>query len=153
MKDVTIYSDGACSGNPGPGGYGTILACNGRTKELSQGYVRTTNNRMELRGVIAGLEALTERCTVEVVTDSQYVVNAMNQNWALRWRTNGWRRNKKERALNPDLWGRLLDLCDKHTVTFTWVRGHAGHEYNERCDSLAVAACSGPDLVEDTPVQ
>ena len=110
MKQVTLYSDGACSGNPGPGGFGTILECNGSARELFQGYARTTNNRMELRGVIAGLEALKESCRVEVVTDSQYVVNAMTLGWAARWRANGWRRNKKERALNPDLWGRLLDF-------------------------------------------
>jgi ribonuclease HI len=105
---------------------------------------------MELRGVIAGLEALKERCAVEAVTDSQYVVNAMNQGWAARWRANGWRRNKREAALNPDLWGRLLDLCDRHDVTFTWVRGHAGHAQNERCDELAVAAIGGAALIEDT---
>ncbi|MBD3242818.1 MAG: ribonuclease HI [Chitinivibrionales bacterium] len=150
MKKVTIYTDGACSGNPGPGGYGTILEYNGHRRELSQGYTHTTNNRMELRGVIAGLEALKEPCEVKVVTDSQYVANAMNKGWARKWQAKGWRRNAKERALNPDLWQRVLDLSDKHRVSFTWVRGHAGHPENERCDELAVAAAAGGDLQQDT---
>ncbi len=149
MKEVTLYCDGACSGNPGPGGYGAVLEHDGRCRELSQGYAHTTNNRMELRGVIAGLESLKEPCRVRVVTDSQYVVNAMSQGWAAKWRANGWRRNKKEKALNPDLWERLLDLCARHTVTFAWVRGHAGHPMNERCDQLAVRATAGADLIED----
>jgi ribonuclease HI len=149
MKAVTIYSDGACSGNPGPGGYGTILQCGQTIKELSQGFRRTTNNRMELRGVIAGLEALKEQCEVTVVTDSQYVVNAIEQGWAKKWRANGWKRNKKDPALNPDLWAALLDLCEKHPVRFSWIRGHNGHAQNERCDELAVAAIGNPDLLED----
>ncbi len=150
MKQVTLYADGACSGNPGPGGYGAILVCNGKRKELSAGYARTTNNRMELRAVIAGLEALKEPCAVEVVTDSQYVVNGITKGWARKWRRNGWMRNPKERALNPDLWGRLLDLCERHRVILTWIRGHAGHPQNERCDQLAVAARTGGGLLDDT---
>jgi ribonuclease HI len=148
-KPVTIYSDGACSGNPGPGGYGVILDYNGHRKEISGGYRRTTNNRMELMGAIAGLEALTEPCSVTLVTDSQYVFNGIEKGWAARWRARGWMRNAKERALNPDLWQRLLDLVARHEVRFRWIRGHAGHAENERCDALAVAAASRSDLPED----
>jgi len=150
MKHVMLYADGACSGNPGPGGYGTILECDGRHKELSAGYKRTTNNRMELRAIIAGLEALRQPCQVEVVTDSQYVVNAMTKGWARKWRRNGWMRNRKEKALNPDLWERLLELSEQHQVTFSWIRGHAGHPQNERCDQLAVAATHGAELGDDS---
>jgi ribonuclease HI len=149
MKQITLFADGACSGNPGPGGYGVILQFAGREKELSAGYTRTTNNRMELRGVIAGLSSLKEPCDVTVVTDSQYVVNAMTQGWAKKWRANGWKRNKKEPALNADLWQELLDLCDRHRVTFQWIRGHNGHCENERCDGLAVTALHGPGLLKD----
>jgi ribonuclease HI len=149
MKQVTLYTDGACSGNPGPGGYGAILSYSGKEKELSGGFRNTTNNRMELMGVIAGLASLKEPCTVTVVSDSKYVVDAMRNGWAAKWRQNGWKRNKKDHALNPDLWGRLLDLCAKHTVTFTWVNGHAGHPENERCDMLAVEAAGMPGLGED----
>jgi ribonuclease HI len=149
MKKVTIYSDGACSGNPGPGGYGTILSFNGVTKELSGGFRNTTNNRMELLGAIVGLEALKEKCDVTMVTDSQYVVNGIEKGWARRWKANGWMRNRKEPAINPDLWGRLLSAIDRHSVRFTWVRGHNGHPENERCDSLAVTAAAAPDLPED----
>ena len=149
MKNVTIYSDGACSGNPGPGGYGTILSCNGVEKELSGGFRKTTNNRMELLGAIVGLESLKEKCDVTMVTDSQYVVNGIEKGWAKRWKANGWMRNRKEPAINPDLWERLLCAIDKHSVKFTWVRGHNGHPENERCDELAVAAAAGPDLPED----
>ena len=149
MKQVTIYSDGACSGNPGPGGYGVILSCDGHTKELSGGYRRTTNNRMELMGAIAGLEALRERCSVTMVTDSRYVVDGIEKGWARKWKAKGWMRNNKDPAINPDLWDRLLRAVDKHTVRFSWVRGHNGHPENERCDRLAVAAAGAPDLPED----
>lgn len=149
MKEVTIYSDGACSGNPGPGGYGTILSCNGRKKELSGGYRRTTNNRMELMGAIAGLEALREPCRVTMVTDSRYVVDGIEKGWARRWKANGWMRNRKEPAVNVDLWERLLAALDKHEVRFNWVRGHNGHPENERCDRLAVTAASRPGLPGD----
>ncbi len=140
MNDlVTIYTDGACSGNPGPGGWGVILSYKGHKKELSGGERQTTNNRMELTAVIEGLSALTRPCRVNVVTDSKYVVDAITLGWARKWRAQGWMRNKKEKALNPDLWEALLNLLDRHEVTFTWVKGHAGHPENERCDELAVS--------------
>lgn len=152
MKRVDAYTDGACSGNPGPGGYAVILRWNGHERELSKGFRRTTNNRMEIRAVIAALESLTEPCELVVHSDSQYVVNAIQQGWAKKWRANGWMRNRKEEALNPDLWGRLLDLLERsgHKVRFVWVRGHSGHDENERADQLAVAACSGADLEVDS---
>lgn len=140
MKTVDIFTDGACSGNPGPGGWGAVLRYNGHEKELSGGEAETTNNRMELCAVIFALEALREPCEVNLYSDSQYVCNALTQGWAKKWRANGWMRNKKEKALNPDLWERLLNLCEKHTVHVNWVKGHAGHPENERCDRLAVAA-------------
>jgi ribonuclease HI len=150
MKEVTIYSDGACSGNPGPGGYGTILTCRGVKKELSGGYRKTTNNRMELMGAIAGLEALKEPCKVTMVTDSRYIVDGIEKGWARRWKANGWMRNRKDPAVNIDLWERLLKLLDMHDVQFRWVRGHNGHPENERCDRLAVAAATGHYISEDT---
>ncbi len=140
MKTVDIFTDGACSGNPGPGGWGAVLRYNGHEKELSGGEAETTNNRMELCAVIYALEALKEPCEVNLYSDSQYVCNALTQGWAKKWRANGWMRNKKEKALNPDLWERLLNLCEKHTVHVNWVKGHAGHPENERCDRLAVEA-------------
>jgi ribonuclease HI len=149
MKEVTIYSDGACSGNPGPGGYGIILSCNGVEKELSGGFRHTTNNRMELMGPITGLETLKEPCKVTIVTDSRYVVDGIEKGWAARWKSNGWMRNSKEPAINPDLWERLLAATKKHSVRFSWIRGHAGHAENERCDRLAVVAASAPGLPED----
>ncbi len=138
-KHVEIFTDGACSGNPGPGGWGAVLRYQGREKELSGGEASTTNNRMELSAVIAALEALKEPCQVTLTSDSKYVIDAIEKGWARKWRANGWMRNKKDPALNPDLWGRLLDLLDQHEVTFVWVKGHAGHPENERCDALAVA--------------
>ena len=150
LSTVTIYTDGACSGNPGPGGYGTILISGDHEKELSQGYKNTTNNRMEMRAIIAGLEALKKPCRVILYSDSRYIVDAVNQGWAKKWRQNGWMRNKKEEAKNPDLWAKLLDLLLVHTVEFNWVKGHAGHPENERCDELAVAASQSSDLIEDT---
>ncbi|HGY55261.1 MAG TPA: ribonuclease HI [Caldithrix abyssi] len=149
MKKVQIYTDGACSGNPGPGGYGVILQYGNKRKELSKGYKNTTNNRMELMAIIAGLSALKEPCEVDLYTDSQYIVNAVTKGWAERWQKNGWKRNKKEKAKNPDLWQQILDLLKKHKVTFHWVRGHAGHPENERCDQLAVKAAGGTNLAED----
>ena len=137
--NVTIYTDGACSGNPGPGGYGAILMYGSHKKELSGGDANTTNNRMELMGVITALEALNRPCQVDLYTDSQYVVNAIEKGWARKWQANGWMRNKKDKALNPDLWQRLLDLLETHQVTFHWVKGHAENSYNNRCDELAVA--------------
>lgn len=148
-KHVTIYSDGACVGNPGPGGYGVVLIYGGHRRELSGGYRRTTNNRMELMGPIKGLEALNQRCRVTLHSDSQYVVEGIEKGWAKRWRDNGWMRNKREQAISPDLWGRLLDLCEKHEVHFRWVRGHAGNTENERCDQLAVQAAHQENLMID----
>jgi ribonuclease HI len=150
MKQITLYTDGACSGNPGPGGFGAILDCNGTERTLACGYKNTTNNRMELMGVIKGLEALKEPCTVTLVSDSRYVIDALEKGWAAKWRMNRWMRNKKDKALNPDLWQKLLDLTGKHTMKYKWVNGHAGHPQNERCDMMAVAACSLPNLEEDT---
>ena len=149
MKKLFLFSDGACSGNPGPGGYGVILKYGDHIRELSGGYRNTTNNRMELTAVIKGLESLKEPCEVTVVSDSRYIIDAMEKGWAKKWRRNGWKRNKREAALNPDLWARLLDLCEKHVVRFHWVEGHAGHPENERCDLLAVSAASMPSLPED----
>ena len=137
-KKVKIYTDGACSGNPGAGGWGAILCYKGIEKEFSGGENRTTNNRMELTGIISALEALKEPCHVELYSDSQYVVNSINKGWVRRWREKGWMRNKREKALNSDLWQQLMDLCEKHDVVFHWVRGHSENEWNNRCDELAV---------------
>lgn len=139
MKKVDIYTDGACSGNPGPGGWGAILRFGPHEKELSGGEPNTTNNRMELTAVIEALSALKESCEITIHSDSKYIIDAIQQGWAKKWRANGWMRNKKDKALNPDLWGQLLDLLEQHQVTFHWVKGHAGHPENERCDQLAVA--------------
>jgi len=138
MKHVDIYTDGACKGNPGPGGYGTILVFGSIEKELSGGDPDTTNNRMELMAVIAGFEVLKEPCDVTLYTDSKYVADSILKGWAKSWRKNGWRKGDKSPALNVDLWERLLNLLENHTVNIVWVKGHAGHEYNERCDVLAV---------------
>lgn len=135
---VLMYTDGACSGNPGPGGWGAILKSGGAVKELSGGEASTTNNRMELTAVIAGLSALKYPCRVTVTSDSKYVVDAIQNGWARKWKAQGWMRNKKEKALNPDLWEKLLELLEVHEVTFHWVKGHAGHPENERCDEMAV---------------
>ena len=139
MKTVTIYTDGACSGNPGPGGWGAILMYGPHKKELSGGERQTTNNRMELTGVITALEALNEPCIVELYSDSKYVIDGLDKGWAKGWRARGWVKSDKKPALNPDLWGRLLDLCEKHTVHLHWVKGHAENPDNNRCDQLAVA--------------
>lgn len=149
LKRVTIYTDGACSGNPGPGGYGIILTYGERRREISAGFRLTTNNRMELMAAIVGLQTLRYKCDVTLYTDSQYVAESIVQGWAARWRTNGWRRNKKDKAVNADLWSQLLDLCAEHEVNFRWVKGHAGHPENERCDELAVLAAQGKDLPPD----
>ena len=139
MKTVTIYTDGACSGNPGPGGWGAILEYQGRERELSGGEANTTNNRMELLGVITALEALKEPCVVELYSDSKYVMDGLSKGWAESWRKNGWRKKDKKPALNPDLWERLLVLTEKHEVRCHWIKGHAENEKNERCDRMAVA--------------
>lgn len=148
-KKVTLYTDGACSGNPGPGGYGAVLEFGKYTKELSGGFADTTNNRMEMMAVIVGLTSLKESCDVTVFSDSRYVVDAVEKGWARKWQANGWMRNKKEKALNADLWKRLLKLLEKHRVTFKWIKGHSQHPQNERCDRLAVGAANLPDLPED----
>ena len=139
-KTVTIYTDGACSGNPGPGGWGAILCYGGAKKEMSGGEKQTTNNRMELTGVISALRALKEPCIVDLYSDSKYVIDALSKGWAVSWRRNGWKKADKKPALNPDLWERLLALTDRHEMHYHWVKGHAENEKNNRCDELAVAA-------------
>ena len=139
MKKVEIFTDGACSGNPGPGGWAAILRYKGVEKELSGGMAQTTNNRMELTAVIEGLSALKERCEVTLYSDSKYIIDAIHNGWVKKWKENGWMRNKKEKALNVDLWERLLPLLDHYKVSFVWVKGHSDHPENERCDRLAVS--------------
>ncbi|MBQ9516711.1 MAG: ribonuclease HI [Eubacterium sp.] len=138
MKHVDIYTDGACSGNPGKGGWGAVLVYGKTEKELCGGEEQTTNNRMELTAVIKALEALKEPCSVTLTTDSKYVCDAINQHWLDSWIKNNWRKADKKPVLNIDLWQQLLPLLDTHEVTFVWVKGHNGHKYNERCDELAV---------------
>lgn len=153
--DITIYTDGAARGNPdGPGGYGTVLQfidSKGKLheKELSAGYKKTTNNRMELMAVIVGLEALTKPCNVTLVSDSKYVTDAFNQHWVEGWIKKGWKRGKNEPVKNVDLWKRLLEAMKPHNVTFKWVKGHNGHPLNERCDFLATSAADGSELLDD----
>ena len=139
MKEVTIYTDGACSGNPGPGGWGAILEYRGHEKELSGGAAETTNNRMELTGVIRALEQLKEPCRVRLYSDSKYVIDALSLGWAVRWRANGWRKADRKPALNVDLWEQLLALTAQHEMEYHWVKGHAENPKNNRCDELAVA--------------
>ncbi len=139
MKTVTLYTDGACSGNPGPGGWGAILQYRGHELELSGGEDNTTNNRMELTAVIRGLQALKESCIVELYSDSKYVIDALEKGWAASWRSRGWVKSDKKPALNPDLWETLLLLTERHTLHYHWVKGHADNPYNNRCDQLAVA--------------
>ena len=138
MKTVTIYTDGACSGNPGPGGWGAILEYMGHEKERSGGEKNTTNNRMELTAVIKALQALKEPCTVELYSDSKYVLDALQKGWAVSWRKKGWIKSDKKPALNPDLWETLLNLVEMHDVRYHWVKGHASNPKNNRCDELAV---------------
>ena len=140
MDTVYLYTDGACSGNPGPGGWAAILKCGEHEKELSGYDPDTTNNRMDLTGVIQGLQALKRPCKVTVTTDSRYVADGMNKGWAKKWRDNGWIKADKKPALNPDLWTQLLGLCETHDAAFVWVRGHGDNPYNNRCDALAVGA-------------
>lgn len=138
MKKIEIFTDGACSGNPGPGGWGAVLRYNGVEKELSGGEAQTTNNRMELTAVISALSALKEPCEVYLTTDSKYVCDSVLKGWVYSWQKNNWRKADKKPALNVDLWEQLLALLEQHKVTFNWVKGHAGHPENERCDKLAV---------------
>lgn len=140
MKTVTIYTDGACSGNPGPGGWGAVLRYGEHTRELSGGEAHTTNNRMELTGVIEALSALREPCVVELWSDSKYVIDALEKGWAVSWRRRGWVKSDKKPALNPDLWERLLGLVERHEMRYHWVKGHADNPFNNRCDELAVEA-------------
>lgn len=149
QSHVIIYTDGACSGNPGPGGYGAVLLFGEKRLELSGGYKTTTNNRMELLAVITALERLTRPCKVTLYSDSQYVVDAITKRWVYSWQSKGWRKADKKPALNVDLWQRLLPLLEKHDVEFRWVRGHNNNVENERCDRLAVCAAQGPDLEID----
>ncbi len=146
---ITIHTDGACIGNPGRGGYGVVLQFGEQRKELSGGYRLTTNNRMELMGPIKALQTLEQSYFVILYSDSRYVVDAIEKGWVERWRAKGWMRNKKDRAVNPDLWECLLDLCSEHEVEFRWVRGHAGNRYNERCDRLATQAARQKGLPID----
>lgn len=138
MKKIEIFTDGACSGNPGPGGWGAVLRYKQHEKELSGGEAETTNNRMELTAFIRALECLKEPCDITLCSDSRYVIDGLEKGWAKGWRARGWKKSDKSPALNPDLWGRLLDLVEPHTIHYVWIKGHAGHPENERCDRLAV---------------
>jgi len=149
LKEVTIYTDCGCFNNPGPGGYGVVLQYQQHEKRLSGGFRLATNNRMELMAVIEGLEALKMPCIVRVYSDSKYVVDAMTKKWVHRWKANSWWRNKDERAVNIDLWEKLLELCQHHEVMFAWIKGHAGHAENETCDTLAKEAAKQNNLSID----
>ncbi|GAA6183192.1 MULTISPECIES: ribonuclease HI [Alteromonadaceae] len=152
MKHITIYTDGSCLGNPGPGGYGAVLKFNQHDKEISQGFKHTTNNRMELLAAIEALNTLTEPCQVTLTTDSQYVKNGINQ-WIKNWKKNGWRTSDKKPVKNADLWKRLDEQAQKHTIKWEWVKGHSGHPENERCDVLARTAAESSNLLEDSGFQ
>ncbi len=149
LKSLDIYTDGACSGNPGPGGYGVVMLYKNQRKELSEGFKKTTNNRMEVLAVIKGLEALKIPCQVTLYSDSKYVVDAVTKGWVKKWKANNWIKADKKKALNVDLWERLLTLLDKHKVIFVWVKGHADNVENERCDFLARQAIAGGNLLDD----
>ena len=149
MKKLDIYTDGACSGNPGSGGYGVVMLYKGARKELSQGYKTTTNNRMEALAVIKALEALKEPCEVTLYSDSKYVVDSITKGWVYNWKKKNWIKSDKKKALNVDLWERLLPLLEKHNVEFVWVKGHADNVENERCDELARMAIDSGNLLED----
>lgn len=143
-KHVDIYTDGACKGNPGPGGYGIVLVYKSIQKKMSRGFFSTTNNRMELLAAITALEALNESCSVTLYSDSKYLIDGMTKGWAKGWKAKGWIKSDKKKALNTDLWDRMLTLDSIHDVTYVWVKGHNGHEFNEICDSLAVEAAEAP---------
>lgn len=149
MREVNLYTDGACSGNPGKGGYGAILTFNGHEKVMSEGFMLTTNNRMELLAAIVGLEALKEPCSVTLYSDSKYLVDAIKNGWVYAWKKKGWKKSDGKPALNSDLWERMLVQMRIHNVELVWLKGHAGHEYNERCDALAVAAYNSAELKHD----
>ena len=150
MKEVTIYTDGACSGNPGKGGFGVILSYMGKFREISKGYECTTNNRMELLAAIEGLSALKEPCKVKLWSDSKYLIDAVNKNWIDSWQKKGWVNSKKEKVKNRELFEKLIELMDIHDIEFCWVKGHDGNPQNERCDFLATSAAKGENLLEDT---
>lgn len=149
MKHIQLYTDGAAKGNPGPGGYGVVMLHDGKRKELSEGFRRTTNNRMELLAVIRGLESLKFPCRVTVYSDSTYVVNAVEKGWLRKWSRQKWMRTRTDPVVNPDLWKQLLPLLEQHEVKFIWVRGHANNRENERCDALAVKSAENKDLLVD----
>jgi ribonuclease HI len=149
LKKIKMYTDGGSLGNPGPGGYGVIIKYKDKVKEISGGFSNTTNNRMELTAAITGLSALKEKCHVTLYTDSKYVVDGINEGWAERWKKNNWKRNKKDKAENIDLWDKLLNLISEHTVKMEWVKGHAGHPENERCDKLVKEAAANNHLPVD----
>lgn len=149
QKIINLYTDGACSGNPGAGGYAAILVFNNKEKEIAGGFRKTTNNRMELTAVIKGLKALKEKCNVNIYSDSKYIVDAFNAGWIYKWEKLGWRRGKKNVLLNPDLWKELYELTKKHDIIFNWVKGHSSHPMNERCDRLAVIESKKSSLPAD----
>jgi ribonuclease HI len=149
MRKVVIHTDGACKGNPGPGAYGAVLVCGKHRKEISAAYRLTTNNRMELRAAIAALELLSESCEVELHSDSKYLIDAIQQNWIDGWKRRGWRTAGKQAVKNQDLWQRLVEAMTPHRIQWHWVKGHAGHRENERCDQLANQAVAGGDLIDD----
>jgi ribonuclease HI len=149
LKHVQLYTDGACSGNPGPGGYGAVLLFGEKRKELTEGFRRTTNNRMEMLAAIKGLEALRYPCKVTLYTDSQYLANGIVKGWARGWKAKGWIKSDKQPAVNVDLWERILQLCDMHQIDVVWVKGHAGNPENERCDQLSVGSSKSSDLLID----
>ncbi|MEW5801931.1 MAG: ribonuclease HI [bacterium] len=150
MKQVEIYTDGAALGNPGPGGYGVILRYGEHVKEFSGGFRKTTNNRMEILAAIVGLESLKEKCRVIITSDSRYLVDSVTKRWVYRWKANNWKRGTRDQVPNADLWERLLNQLQTHSVEFRWIRGHNGHEENERCDELATTAASQSTLPVDT---
>ncbi|KJR41498.1 Ribonuclease H [Candidatus Magnetoovum chiemensis] len=149
MPKVEIYTDGACLGNPGPGGFAALLRYNNKRKEITKGFKLTTNNRMELMGVIAALEALKVKCTVVIYTDSKLVVDGIKKGWAKKWKSRDWIKSDNKKALNSDLWAKLLELCSAHNVTFKWIEGHAGNADNEYCDELSKKAAKGNNLFHD----
>ncbi len=149
MCDVTIWTDGSCIGNPGPGGAAAILKCQNEIRQISEGYRLTTNSRMELKACIVGLKKLNRACTVEIISDSKYVTDAINKGWLYNWQAKNWRKSNQGKVLNVDLWKVLLPLLEKHEVIFQWVRGHNGHEMNEMCDALAKCAAQGLELPVD----
>lgn len=150
LKKVMLYTDGACSGNPGPGGYGVVLRYGEHEREISEGFIKTTNNRMELMAAVVGLEALKEPCEVVLTSDSKYLCDSILKGWVNKWKENGWIKSNRKKALNIDLWERMLIQLNRHKVEIVWVKGHAGHPENERCDTLAVAAYNGDNKKEDT---